>query len=634
MRSTGCRGAVGGLLAGAFLGAVAGAVEARLFLEPANLSRTPGSSLLFAALSVGLYAVSLGALGSLVGFLVSLSPRRRAVDPLGRSFAVVFGLTIGLFIFVLGVWRVRMAPPDLAVFRRYCLEETLLIGLGGIVAAILFFLIVRRLVKLGYVSRLLSSSRTVRSSLAVLAVLAAALIVTACVEQGRTSAGARGGNLNVVLITIDTLRANHLEYLGYAEPTSPVTRELAKGSVVFREAVAQFPLTTPSHATILSSRYVRSHGAVNNAVPIDESVVLLQEVLKKHGYNTAAFVTSPLVGSKYGFDRGFDYFVERNRGDFTKSSLVDWIGQLRLSRIWLRSRQLQRTTAATERWLGRGPTTPFFLWIHHLTPHLPYAPPLSYELEFDKYQSRVVAETRRLRRPDLNMSETDLRHIVALYDAEIAFTEHLLSVLFDSLRRRGLAENTLVVFTADHGESLYDRGGYFGHGRKLYDEEILVPLFFHAPSLLTTPRTIEMPVETIHIAPTILDLLGLPPEPSFHGASLRTLLLPGEPRPDEAHPAHPESEKPAFAIHDGGKMVRFDGWKYIETSDGPVGEELYDLSNDPGETENLIATEPEKAGALSDILRRWDENVLIIRSGDYELDEESIRVLRTLGYVD
>ena len=140
-------------------------------------------------------------------------------------------------------------------------------------------------------------------------------------------------------------------------------------------------------------------------------------------------------------------------------------------------------------------------------------------------------------------------------------------------------------------------------------------------------------METIHIAPTILDFLGLPPEPSFQGMSLMNIIDPGSRDPEGAHAMHPPEEKPAFAISPSGKMVRFKGWKYIEDDDAET-EELYDLRNDPGETENLVMRESGRASELREILRRWDASVLVVRSEDVELDEAAVRALRALGYVD
>ena len=233
------------------------------------------------------------------------------------------------------------------------------------------------------------------------------------------------------------------------------------------------------------------------------------------------------------------------------------------------------------------------MWLHDIIPHGPYSPTFAYERAWDRVPGSIVPTLRALtdiRARRIDVSAEDVEHIRALYDADIAFTEDLLSDTIDALRENGLLENTLVVFTADHGECLYDRGRYFGHGGYLHDEEILAPLFFLCPGRIKGGRRADVPVETIHIAPTILDLLGLPPEPSFQGMSLMGFIALEHPNTD-AHVRHPLSEKPAFSVRDQArtKGVRFDGWEYMEHEDPAAGSELYDLASDPGETRNLIA---------------------------------------------
>jgi arylsulfatase A-like enzyme len=643
--------AIGGLYAGTFLGAIAGTVEAVMFLEGANLRDSFGSSILFILLSISLYALAMGAAGAVIGYLASFLPylrNRKAAGRYGYPFAVAFGTVVGIFTFVLGMWWARMAPPDLSIFRRYCRTDTMVVILISVVAGRLLFHAAHPIVRRERVERYFASrwsrmwtfAKLGAGALLLLVVLVLGLDPTG--DAGRSAASDDDGQvappaMNVVLITIDTLRANHLEHLGYRKPTSPLTRELAGAAVVFREAVAQYPLTTPSHASILTGRYVRSHGATANAVPIHGSAVLLSEVLKSHGYSTAAFVTSPIIGEKYGFSRGYDYFVERNSGDFSKSSLSDWMGQLRILRVWWRFKGLNRTTVAAERWLLGNPDAPFFLWLHYITPHSPYSPPFSYERRWDTYRSKVVPSIQglgQINSGEVEPTAEDIDHIVALYDAEIEFTENMLTTLIDALDRMGVRENTLIVFTADHGESLYDRSFYFGHGKKLYDEEILVPLFFYCPGHLPEGRTIDEQVETIHIAPTILDFLGLPPEQSFQGMSLMNIIDPGSRDTGGPHVLHPLEEKPAFSINHNGRMVRFHGWKYIEIDDELGTEELYDLTNDPGETKNVVFTDTGKAAELRALLRSWNSSVPVVRSESYELDAESLRALRALGYVD
>jgi arylsulfatase A-like enzyme len=445
---------------------------------------------------------------------------------------------------------------------------------------------------------------------------------------------AAGAPPNVLLFTIDTLRANHVDPWGSKRPTSPVVSDLASRSVVFTQAIVQYPLTTPSHASILTSRYPQSHGATDNAVPIDDSVTLLSEVLKEHGYSTAGFVTTGFVGARYGFARGFDHFVEMNTGDFRTSSLVEWLEQLRIWRILWRWRSLDASTAAVERWVVRQGSAPFFVWVHQYAPHTPYSPPFRYERKWDTVRSRLIPTVERL--SEINdgtraMSAEDRAHAISLYDAEIEYTDRMVGGVLSALNRSGQAGSTLVVFTADHGECLYDRQSYWGHGKRLYDEEIVVPLLFSAPWAIESGTSVDMEVESIDIAPTILDFLGLPPNDSFQGESLLHLLM----RPaNRSGSAAGEPGPPAFSMVSGSRMIRQAGWKYIEHDDPALEAELYDLESDPSETVDLIRRAPDRARVLAEVLGEWEASVPSVRSVPPARDEDALKALRALGYLD
>lgn len=627
--------AISGFIAGTCLGLVAGVAEGVLFLEPTNLASTPGASIWFLVASAGVYGLTFGLLGGLVGSVLSALPSRAPWERVGRHgqrTAVTVGILVGAVLFWVGAWYVRYGPPDLAVFRLYCLGRTArAAGLGAVGGCAAYWIARIRLVR-----RLLASRAMIVPAVVSLAITGAAVLLaflpwpSAVVGEGSPTERAP----NVVLITIDTLRADHLEYLGYERPTSPTTRQLSERSVVFTEAVAHYPLTTPSHGSILSGRYVRSHGATGNCVPIHESVPLLSEILRDRGYTTAAFVTGVPVSARYGFARGFDHFVDRDRIDFTTACVADALGQLKLLRTWWRWTSRDRLSTAVARWIRRHPRTPFFLWIHQLAPHLPYTPPFRYERALDRERSSMVTGNRvihAINSHDVEPTSSDVSHIVGLYDGEIAFTEHLLGKMLQDLATSRYLDDAVVVFTADHGEKLYDRSDYIGHGYTLYDEEIIVPLMFFSPSLLPSPARIPMCVETIDIAPTIIDLLRMPAQPTFQGVSLLPLMVPERKLNDDGRPRHPEHETPSFALDKNSKMVRFRGWKYIENENGR--EELYDLRADPAEIRNVVLEEPGRLEEFRRLLHAWDASVPIVRMEAPQLDPESIRALRSLGYI-
>jgi arylsulfatase A-like enzyme len=627
----------GGFLGGLALGVLTGAAESWAFLRPHNWSTTPGRAALFVVGAAAVYALVFAAAGSVLALLLRPSVRRARA---GAGAEVAHGLSFsvsvigGLAVFAIGAWRLRMAPPDFAVFRLYCLPETAIVLLVAVLAGVVAYLVASRAARFRPVERLLASSRATAGGCVVAAVLATILTTGLNGTAPAAPQPAAGAPPNVLLFTIDTLRANHVGPWGSRRPTSPVVSDLASRSVVFTQAIVQYPLTTPSHASILTSRYPRSHGATDNAVPIDESVILLSEVLKEHGYSTAGFVTAGFVGARYGFARGFDHFVEMNAGDFRTSSLIEWLEQLRIWRILWRWRSLDASTAAVERWIVRERSVPFFVWVHQYAPHTPYSPPFRYERKWDTVQSRLIPTVKRL--SEVNdgtraMSAEDRAHAVSLYDAEIEYADRMMGGVLDALDRSGQAGNTLIVFTADHGECLYDRQSYWGHGDRLYDEEVVVPLLFSAPWAIESGTSVDVQVESIDIAPTILDFLGLTPNDSFQGESLLRLLT----RPARrSGSAAREPGPPAFSIVSGSRMIRQAGWKYIEHDDPALEAELYDLESDPGETVDLIRQAPDRARALAGVLEDWEAIVPSVRSEAPARDEDALKALRALGYLD
>lgn len=642
-----------GFSAGAAIGLIAGGLEGFLFLTPGNLTGTPLASIWFFAASVGIYCAAFALAGAVVGLMVEASRRGASGDTEraqahGRAIAV--GVLVGAIGFLAGAWLVRPGPPDLSIFRMYCLDGTARVfGVSAVLGVVAYAFSRWR-----FVGRLLSSTAVLRSAVIVVALTgtAAAMAAFGQLRQYHSELQPDRTSTNVVLVTIDTLRAEHLGYLGYDRPTSPFIDGLSERSVVFEEAVAHFPLTTPSHASILTGRYVRSHGATGNCVPIVESAPLLSEILREEGYATAGFVTGIPVSQRYGFGRGFDHFVDRERVDFRTASVADALGQLKLSRTIWRWTGRDRLSTAVARWIRRKPGQPFFLWIHQIAPHLPYSPPFRYERAFDRARSSLATNgdtIGRINSHEFEPSSDDLEHMIGLYDAEIAFTDHILERIFLDLESSGYLDDAIVVFTADHGEKLYDRSNYIGHGYTLYDEEIIVPLFFFSPSRLAEPARIGVCVETIDIAPTVMELLGLPLEPSFQGVSLMPLMEGGEEDgvgravgletrraagkasgPDGRR-AHPQREAPTYSIDENSKMLRYRGWKYIKNADGR--EELYDLGTDPGEVRDLASERPNRLAELRELLHAWDAGIPVAREEAHELDEESIRALESLGYI-
>ncbi len=357
---------------------------------------------------------------------------------------------------------------------------------------------------------------------------------------------------NVLLVTIDTLRADRVGAWGYAGAHTPVLDRLAAGGARFADATAHAPLTYPAHTSILTGRYPAAIGVrLNGMDPLPPAVVTLAERFKAAGYRTGAVVASVILGRAAGLDQGFD--------DYDDDVPVDARATVALADL---QRPATAVTDAALRWLGRQESAPWMLWVHYYDPHLPYAAPAKY---------RALAPNRP-------------------YDAEVAYVDAELGRL---LAKVDLARTSLVV-TADHGEALGDHGEP-DHGFFIYDATLHVPLIVAGAG--SQRRLVRDQVRSVDIAPTIAALAGLPAAQPADGESL-VPLIEGKARA-EAAPSLAESLYPH--LHFGWaelRSVRVGEFKYIAAPEP----ELYDLRTDPSEKTNVIGARPGVAGRLSDAL--------------------------------
>jgi arylsulfatase A-like enzyme len=425
---------------------------------------------------------------------------------------------------------------------------------------------------------------------------------------------------NLVLVTVDTLRADHTTPYGYGRDTTPVLARLAREGVTVELAYAPMATTGPSHAALLTSRYPVSLGYLRNGQRLDEGHVTLAERLHGAGYRTSAAVSSFVLDKRLGFAQGFGTYDCRFDRSRATATMEQWEGLTVPAGF---DRRADETTDVALAWLARrGTDRPFFLWVHYFDPHHPYSPPAPYD--------------RRFAQP----GTPGLPGTVALYDGEIAFTDHQLGRLLDAIDAAGLAPRTLVVVTADHGEGLMQHG-HMGHGLHLYEEAVRVPLVFRWPGSLPAGARVSGPVEHVDLVPTVLDLLGVP-----HGAEGiegRTLAaaLRGETGTAGRDPRRAvflerrlyDTERVGDFHVKGEKFaVRAGPWKYIEAPEEQT-RELYDLASDPGETRDLFAGRVAVADGLARGLAGWrgrfDRRVRARDDSSTEMKE----ALRALGYV-
>lgn len=425
---------------------------------------------------------------------------------------------------------------------------------------------------------------------------------------------------NVLLITLDTTRADHLGCYGYPQPVSPRIDGLAERGTLFVNAYTTASVTPVSHASILTGQYPYRHGLrvmhglSGNRLP--QSAVTLAEILKDAGYKTAAFVSAFPAGSRFGMDQGFETFDEAFLED-PIDRIVDASGIVYTGD---NQRRADATTALALDWLA-GASGNFFVWLHYFDPHdAQILPP-------PEFLERFPAPAGEL--PE------QLRYI---YDLELRYMDQQIGRVFDALEAAGRLEDTIVVVVADHGQGLGDHH-WWSHGL-LYQEQIKAPLIIRVPAG-PSGRRVEHLVRTVDILPTIVDLVGVDPgrRLSTDGTSLVSLLQGGADNP--GHVAYADSvnmltyateiktpdvkDDMLFAVTDGR-------WKYIRHLIREAESELYDLARDPRELTNLYRERPPELERLrSDLEARRFEPVRSLGQG--RMSPGDLERLRSLGYV-
>lgn len=395
------------------------------------------------------------------------------------------------------------------------------------------------------------------------------------------------GPLNVVVITLDTLRADRLGAYGYAAARTPHLDALARAGARFDEAVSASPITGPAHAGIMTGRYPARLGVRDNATtPLPDSAVTLAEMLAANGYDTGGFIGAFILDRPYGFAQGFETFDGFARVDSGREANAERPGAVVVDRAlqWLSARTADR---------------PFFLWVHLYDPHAPYAAPAPYSTGFAA-------------RP---------------YDGEVTYTDAQVGRLFDALRAKDAMDRTVVVALADHGESLGEHGED-EHGVFLYEPVVHVPWFISGPGI-SAGRVVTDQVRSLDLVPTVMSAVGLPVPDALDGMDLMPLLR-GEPRASTPA-AYAESFYPRF--HYGWselRSMRADGWKAI---DAPRPE-LYNLREDPHELRNLYEAQRALADRMIAEAARLDRD---FTSGApveaVQPDADTMERLRSLGYV-
>ena len=435
---------------------------------------------------------------------------------------------------------------------------------------------------------------------------------------------------NILLISIDSLRADHLHCYGYDRPTSPTIDGLATEGTLFQTCVAPTSWTLPSHLTMLTGLPPEEHGVFWDRAAIGPQAVFLAEVLKDSGYATAGFASGPYLGGSFGFTQGFDVYDE----SVIKGSWESHRGSTSPTTIGLVQTWL-------EAWSEGGKQKPFFLFVHMWDVHYDYAPPSPYNTLFDPhYSGTITADNYALGdhvHPD--MDARDLEHVIALYDGEIRYTDRHLGRLLDSLKGLEVFEQTITVVTSDHGDEFFEHGQK-GHRNALYDESLLVPLIFRYPARVAAGRVIGPQVRLMDLPVTLLSLAGVEipenfgtprPKVQYAERDLAVWMRPGDSAAKSWNELYAFSELERLQA-----SIRTHRYKLIQNLLLPDQVELYDLVQDPGERKNLVEENPDLAAHLEQQLQSWRVN--FESSGDlalqHQLSENQIRRLKFLGYLE
>ncbi|MGH0032770.1 MAG: sulfatase [Myxococcota bacterium] len=454
-------------------------------------------------------------------------------------------------------------------------------------------------------------------------------------------AGVRRGRYNVLFVLFDTLRPDRTEPYGADSPRTPHLRRLAERGVVFENAFSTAPWTSPSVASMLTGVHATVHRVRGppwsgdpKAPILPVSLPYLPELLSREGWATAAVVNNPMIAPSYGFDRGFDradaYFTERD-------TVVETLRtpQEQADAVW------DRFVAPT---VERSGDRPFFVYLHEIDPHNPYAPPPPFDTMYDPdYAGDVETFTiHHIARYNAGAprSEADLRHVKALYQGEVTFMDAYLGRILERLSQSGLAEDTLLVFTSDHGEG-FGEHGLFGHGVTLHEEMVRVPVLLSLPGVLPEGRRVTAPFQLLDLTPTLLDLLGIDAPPEMQGHSLLPWV--GAQTPPSA-PPRPLFFRAFFVGRFNADAVRYGDWKLQRHNDDLEGGtkakryELFNLRADALEKRDRWARRPIVGHTLRQMLE-WqhlqDAKIeVVVEKEAAAPDAAMLEQLRELGYVE
>lgn len=427
---------------------------------------------------------------------------------------------------------------------------------------------------------------------------------------------------HIFLVTIETFRADHASLYGYSRETTPNLAKLAAEGAVFTNHHPQAPYTRPSLSSLVTSRYPVSLGITENLPPLPTSAVTMAEMLADGGYVTSGFVAQFLLSAHYGFNQGFHYFYNH-----PNDTSVDTVYRDLLP--WSEAHLPDNT----------------FVWAHLFDPHGPYRPPAEFVSPFENDPlwnadlATLTSGKGKLTGSFIpgyveEAGQAQRRQYVARYDAELAYVDTRIGQLVDWIKAKGISNSSLVIISADHGESMTDHGRYFCHG-SLYDHDLRVPLVVWAPGRVGAGTVVTARTAHLDLVPTMLDYAGIPPGASLKGSSLRPLL---EGNGKAAQPytvaVSGQGEEEAVAIYSDDPLTVL-----VDYAGNPT--EAYELAADPGQLHNLLPDRKADADRIAAGYRAWMAAQLVddvakpkpkAKAKPKSTEEEEM--LRKLGYLE
>ena len=595
-----------------------------VYLGPDLLTRLP-----VVAKIIGIYLVAGAVAGLTIGVMGVLV--RRLGRP-GSRWTQAFPFSIASLLCLVAVSNL-LASLSRAGFFDSAGPSGLMLAAGVAVGALIFWLNVYRLVErlrpkpwwpkiLGFSAAFTVAALTVATG----SLLWQLLTETSSTSEYRAISGNPSGwqsRPNILLISIDSLRADHLGAYGYDRPTSPNIDRLAAEGVLFSQATSTTSWTLPAHVSLLTGLYPQAHQVLRARERLADTVPTLAELMSQMGYTTAAFVSAPFLNSSYGMDRGFDVYDDYtiDYQDHAESHTGSTSGRIH---------------AAIENWLRRRAETPFLLFAHYWDVHYDYTPPPPYDRKFDPDYEGTLTSRGFESNPRISaqMDPRDLTHLEALYDGEIAYTDLFIGKLLALLEELELTDETLIVLTSDHGDEFFEHGGK-GHFRTLFEEVLRVPLVVRFPDGRYASRRVDEVVSLVDVVPTLLDYIGSGAVPPMQGRSLMPLIS-----------GDTNSAPSTYASLKAGRAaLRTNDTKLIYSFNKGIAQ-FYDLVEDPAEQNDLAREEggldsPAAKEAIAALVSWLNSQRRYLRSlprapseANRAIDQNLEQELRALGYLD